>query len=369
MRLLTAMTFCLLIFLFGCSEQESVKQQRQAPEVDVSTPIEAVITQWDEYTGRFGAVDEVELRARVSGYLQKVNFKDGQTVKKGDVLFVIDQRPFEIALRSAESRFTLAKKELERGNDLRKKNSISQEEVDRRLNEYEMARAALDNAKLEMEFTEVKSPIDGIVSRDLVNVGNLVNGSANNATLLTTVVSINPIHFYFDAGEGDLLKYMRLSQMDKRQSSRTAPNPVKIRLQDEDTFAHEGVMDFVDNRVDQSTGTIQGRAILDNQDGFILPGLFGRIRLLARENVSVLLVPDTIIGTDQSRKFVYIVNAENQVDRKFVKLGKLHNQELRVIESGLLATDKIIVNGLMRVRPGAQVQPVDVNISEQYDVK
>lgn len=362
--------FVVFLMLSGCSQPESENQQQSpAPQVDVSKPIQAVITEWDEYTGRFGAVEEVEIRARVSGYLEQVKFKDGQTVNKGDVLFIIDQRPFQIALKSAESRYALARKELERGNDLRKRNSISQEEVDRRLNELEIARATLDSAKLDIEFTEVKSPITGLVSRDLVNVGNLVNGSATNATLLTTVVSVNPIHFYFDASEGDLLKYMRLSQTDQRKSSRTTPNPVKIKLQDEDTYAHEGVMDFVDNRVNQSTGTIQGRAILDNSDGFILPGIFGRMRLLARENVSALLVPDAIIGTDQSRKFVYTVNDNNQVGRKFVKLGKLHTPELRVIVSGLEATDNIIVNGLMRVRPGMPTQPNEVNVSEQFSVK
>lgn len=352
--------------LSACSKVETTQQAVQVATVDISQPIQAVITTWDEYTGRFGAVEEVEIRARVSGYLEQVLFKDGQNVSKGDTLFVIDQRPFKIALRGAQSRYDLAKKELDRGRDLRRKNSISQEEVDRRLNEFELASAALENAKLEMEFTEVKSPINGLVSRDLVNVGNLVNGSATNATLLTTVVSMDPIHFYFDAGEGAVLKYMRLSQAEQRQSSRTAPNPVKIKLQDEDDYKHEGVMDFVDNQVDQSTGTIQGRAILENSDGTILPGLFGRMRLLSRENIDALLVPDSIIGTDQSRKFVYVVNNDNIVDRKFVKLGELHTQQLRIVESGLAPGDRIIVNGLMRARAGMPVIPQSVDISSEY---
>ncbi|MFT4937425.1 MAG: multidrug efflux system membrane fusion protein [Paraglaciecola sp.] len=369
MRYVTTLPIFMVAFLFACTDQQTNNQKKMpAPTVDVSSPIEAVISQWDEYTGRFAAVDEVEIRARVSGYLQKVNFKDGQVVKKDDILFIIDQRPFDIELRSARSRHTLAKKELDRGNDLRKNNSISQEDVDRRLNEFEMATAALENAQLDMEFTEVKSPIDGVVSRDLINVGNLVNGTATNASLLTTVVSVNPIHFYFDAGEASLLKYIRLSQSDKRESSRTAPNPVKIKLQDETDFVHEGVMDFVDNRIDNSTGTIQGRAILDNNEGFILPGFFGRIRLLASANQKTLLVPDVAIGTDQSQKFVYVVTAENKVDRKFVKLGKLHNQHLRIIESGLLNNDRIIVKGLMRIRPGVTIEPNNVDISEQYSV-
>ncbi|MFT6779053.1 MAG: multidrug efflux system membrane fusion protein [Paraglaciecola sp.] len=356
----------LIAMASSCSKPNQQQQQKSAPEVDISRPIQAVITQWDEYTGRFAAVNQAKIRARVSGYLKRTTFKDGQAVKKGDVLFVIDQRPFKIALKSAESRFDLATKELDRGNDLRRKNSLSQEEVDRRTNEYQLALAALENAQLKMEFTEVKSPIDGVVSRDYVSEGNLVSGGDSGATLLTTVVSLNPIHFYFDAGERDLLKYIRLSQSDKRESSRTKSNPVQIRLQDEQEFNHLGVMDFVDNQVDQGTGTIQGRAILDNPGGFILPGIFGRIRLLSQENVSVMLVPDIIVGTDQSRKFIYVVTAENKIARKFVSLGKLHTQDLRIITEGLHPDDNILVNGMMRARPGVTVSPKQVDITSQY---
>jgi len=368
MRLVTPSHLLFLAFLMlaGCSDQGSETQQKPAPEVDVSQPIQAVITVWDEYTGRFAAVNQAQIRARVSGYLQKTNFKDGQVVKKDDVLFVIDQRSFKIALKSAESRFDLAKKELDRGKDLRSKNSLSQEEVDRRTNEYQLAWSALEHAKLEMEFTEVKSPINGVVSRDYVTEGNLVTGGDSGATLLTTVVSVDPIHFYFDAGERDLLKYIRLSQSDKRESSRTKSNPVKIRLQDEQDFSHLGVMDFVDNQVDQGTGTIQGRAILDNPGGYILPGIFGRIRLLSQENVSVMLVPDTIVGTDQSRKFIYVVTNDNKIERKFVSLGELHTQQLRIITEGLSPDDNILVNGMMRARPGATVSTKQVDIASQY---
>ena len=229
-----------------------------------------------------------------------------------------------------------------------------------------MALANVNTAKLDLEFTEVKSPIDGVVSRDLINEGNLINGTATNATLLTNVVSIDPIHFYFDAGERDLLRYIRLSQSNKRESSRSASNPVKIRLQDESDFTHTGVMDFVDNQIDQNTGTIVGRAILDNPGGFILPGLFGRIRLLSELNVEKILIPDAIIGTDQSRKFVFVVNDEGKVDRKFVTLGKLHTNELRVIESGLDTGDRMILNNLMRARPGTPVEAKEVDLSSQY---
>ena len=371
MRLLKPLllTTILLTIVTACSKQsEQQSPAAQVLPVETSAPIKAIITQWDEYTGRFEATQQVDIRARVSGYLDKVNFKDGQMVKKGDVLFVIDQRPFKIALQSAESQFALAKKELSRGKDLRKKNSLSQEEVDRRQNEYDIALANVETAKLDLEFTEVKSPIDGVVSRDLINEGNLVNGTATNASLLTNVVSIDPIHFYFDAGERDLLKYIRLSQSNKRESSRSASNPVKVRLQDEEDFVHSGVMDFVDNQIDQNTGTIVGRALLDNPGGFIVPGLFGRIRLLSELNVEKILIPDAVIGTDQSRKFVFVVNSEGKVDRKFVTLGKLHTKELRVIESGLTQDDRIILNNLMRARPGTQVQAEDVDLSSQYSL-
>jgi RND family efflux transporter MFP subunit len=368
MRLITPSRLFLVSFLIlmGCSEQPAQNQQSPAPEVDVSQPIQTSITQWDEYTGRFAAVNQVEIRARVSGYLQKTNFKDGQQVSQGDVLFVIDQRPFKIALQSAQSKYELAQKELERSKGLRTSNSLSQEEADRRANEYQLALAELESAKLEMEFTEVKSPIDGVVSRDYVNVGNLVTGGATGSTLLTTVVSIDPIHFYFDAGERDLLKYIRLSQTDKRESSRTKSNPVQVRLQDEQEYSHLGVMDFVDNRIDPGTGTIQGRAILDNPGGYILPGIFGRIRLLSQENLAVTLIPDTAVGTDQSRKFVYVLEDDNKVGRKFVTLGELHTPELRIIQSGLSATDLIIIKGVMRARPGASVTPKQVDIASQF---
>ncbi|MFW8592033.1 efflux RND transporter periplasmic adaptor subunit [Glaciecola sp. 2405UD65-10] len=361
-----AMAAIVCLLLSGCAEQSESAPSRPAPEVDVSLPIKAKVTLWDEYTGRFGAVEQVEIRARVSGYLEKTNFKDGQVVSKGDVLFEIDQRPFKIALDAAKSRLNLAKKEYERGINLRKQNSISQEEVDQRNNDYQLALTALEEAKLNLEFTLVKSPIDGVVSRDFVNVGNLVTGGAAGATLLTNVVSVHPIHFYFDAGERDLLKYLRLSQTDKRQSSRTHPNRVQVRLQDEKEFSHLGVMDFVDNQIDESTGTIQGRAIFDNQDGFILPGIFGRIRLIDQDNVSALLIPDTAIGTDQSKKFIYTVDANNKVAKKFITLGRLYTNDLRIVESGLDAGDKLIVNGIMRARPGSEVNVNEVDLSSQF---
>jgi RND family efflux transporter MFP subunit len=357
----------LFTVLVGCTQEpQQAGGQFQPPEVDVANPLSATVTSWDEYSGRFEAVNEVEIRARVSGYIESVNFEDGQEVKKGDVLFVVDQRPFKIALDSAKARFDLAKKELDRGRELRQKNSISQEEVDRRKGEYDQAQAALAAAQLDMEFTEVKTPIAGLVSRDFVNEGNLI--SASNATLLTTVVKTNPIHFYFEAGEADFLQYNRASLTGERESSRTSPNPVRVKLQDEKEFLHEGVMDFVDNRIDRSTGTIQGRAILENDDGLLLPGIFGRIQLLHREKLDVMLLPDTALNSDQSRRFVYIVGEDSKITRKYVELGKLHTPELRIIQGGLDGTEQVVVNGLMRIRDGVPVAPNTVDLSSQYSL-
>ncbi|MFC4699986.1 efflux RND transporter periplasmic adaptor subunit [Glaciecola siphonariae] len=359
--------FTAVFLLASCSQNEAQNaNQQQAPEVDVALPLSATVTSWDEYSGRFEAINEVEIRARVSGYVESVNFVDGQQVNQGDVLFVIDQRPFQIALKSAEATYDLAKKELDRGLELRQRNSISQEEVDRRKNELDQAEAALAAARLDMEFTEVKTPITGLVSRDYVNEGNLI--SAANATLLTTVVTIDPIHFYFEAGESDFLQYARASQTGARESSRTAPNPVRVKLQDEDDFIHEGVMDFVDNRLDRSTGTIQGRAILENDNGLLIPGIFGRIQLLSREKDEVMLLPDAALNSDQNRRFVYIADENDTITRKYVELGKLHTPELRIIKAGLNGDERVVVNGLMRVRDGAKVAANEINLSAQYSL-
>lgn len=352
--------------VFACSPAPQSQSQPPAPEVDIAKAISATVTSWDEYSGRFQAVNEVEIRARVSGYVESVKFIDGQFIQKNDVLFVIDQRPFQIALDSANARYNLASKELNRARELRQKNSISQEEVDQRINEVNQAQAELNSAKLNMEFTEVKSPISGLVGRDLVNVGNLI--SATEATLLTTVVSISPIHFYFQAGESEFLKYSRASQSGARESSRTAPNPVRVKLQDEKDFVHLGKMDFVDNQIDRSTGTIEGRAILDNEDGFLLPGIFGRIQLLSQEKQAVLLLPDTVFNSDQSKRYVYIIDENNTVKRKYVELGKLHTPQLRIVESGLDGSENVVVSGLMRVRDNVTVSPNVIDLSTQYSL-
>lgn len=325
--------------------------------VKVSNPVIKKITEWDEYTGRFQARERVEIRARVSGYLESIKFTDGQFVKKDDVLFVIDQRPFLIDVERAASRNDTAKKDYERAQSLRKSSAISEEELDKAFQEFREAKANLDEAQLNLEFTEVKSPIDGRMSRNLVDMGNLISGGDQGSTLLATVVSTSPIDFYFEASEQDVLKYTRLDQDGSRESSRTFKRPVWVKLQDEDEFKHQGMIDFVDNEVDRSTGTLQGRAVFDNKDGSLLPGIFGRLRMAGSEEYEAMLVPDGVIGINQTQKFVYVVNSENMVEPKPVVTGPLHDGSMRIIREGLKADDQIITSGLTILRPGIPVTP------------
>lgn len=348
-----------LFFFTACSERENKVPSLPAPEVIVSKPLQKMIVDWDEYVGRFEAIERVDIRSRVSGSLEDIQFDDGEFVKKGDILFVVDQRPYKIAVDRAQAQYQLAKKEYDRAVNLRKQRAIAQEELDRRAQEQIVALTTLEDARLNLEFTEVKSPIDGKVSRAFIDVGNLITGGSATATLLTTVVSTDPIHFYFDASEGELLRYVRLDRSGSRPGSDSNPNPIKIRLQDESEYLHEGQMDFVDNAIDTSTGTIEGRALVPNPDAIMYPGLFGRARLLGSGEYQALLLPDTAIGTDQSRKYVLVVNQENIVERRFIEPGGLHDDRLRIIRSGLAADDTVIINGLQRARPGATVAPTE----------
>lgn len=360
------------------------KEEAPAPlaallPVKVAQPLLQTITEWDEYTGRFEASDRVEVRARVSGYVQNVRFQDGQTVKKGQVLFVIDQRPFRIALNQAKASLDQARAELKRAQDnfervkpLRATGAISKEEYDRRQQAVAstqastaVAQAAVDNAALNLEFTRVKAPISGRISRDLVNPGNLISGGSANSTLLTTIVQTSPIHFYFNGSEADLLKYSRLNQSGERGSSRTTHNPVQIKLLDETEFLHNGQMDFVDNEIDRSTGTIEGRAILENKDGLLEPGMFGRARLLGSAPHEVILIPDEVIGANQNLRYVYVLDQDDAAKPVNVELGPLHESGLRIIRSGLSVSDRLVINNIQKVRPGVVVAPQDTQIDAQ----
>jgi RND family efflux transporter MFP subunit len=337
--------------------------------VKVVQPVAREIIEWDEYTARLDAVDSVEVRPRVSGYLQSIHFQDGGLVKKGDLLFLIDPRPYVAAMHRAEAELELAKSRLElarknfaRAKDLLASHAISQEEADIRESNLrqaeasvEEARAVLDAASLDVEFTHVSAPVAGRVSRKLVTEGNLINGGVGTqGTLLTTIVSLDPIYAYFDADEGSLLKYSRLAQTGQRPSSREYKNPVRVALADEVGFPHAGVMDFVDNQVDRGTGTIIGRAVLPNSDLSLIPGLFARLQLPGSGLYRAILVPDEAIGSDQSQKFVYVVDSEGKAEYRTVKTGPLVDG-LRVVREGVTPEDWVVVAGLQRVRPGAQV--------------
>lgn len=327
------------------------------PPVKIASPKKQKLVEWDEYTGRFRATERVEIRSRVSGYLQEIRFKDGQKVVQGDTLFVIDQRPFQIELERAEARFDLATKEYERTKGLRAASTASQQDLERRTQEFLEAKAALEEAKLNVEFSEVKSPITGRVSRHLVDAGNLIQGGGDNATLLTTVVEEDPIHFYFEANEQELLKYKRLDREGKRISSRDKARPVFVKLQDESSFEHKGHMDFVDNEIDQSTGSIQGRAIFENPNDEFIPGLFGRLRIAGSGEYEATIIPDEAIATNQSQKIVYMVNKDNIIEPRPVELGPLYKRKWRIIRSGITTEDKIVWSGLAKIRPGMKVSP------------
>src|SRR5216117_1892322 len=339
------------------------------PKVKVVQAVAREITEWDEYTARLDAIYSVDVRPRVSGYLQSIHFQDGTIVHKGDLLFLIDPRPYEAALRRAEadvdlaeSRLALARKNFARAADLLASHAISQEESDIRASNLRQAeasvgeaQAAVDAARLDVEFTRVSAPIGGRVGRKLVTEGNLINGGVGTqGTLLTTIVSLDPIYAYFEADEGSLLKYNRLARSGQRPSSRDYKNPVHVALADEEGFPHPGVMDFVDNQVDRGTGTIVGRALLPNPDLSLIPGLFARLRLPGSGRYRAILLPDEAIGSDQSQKFVFVVDGDSKAQYRTVKIGPLVDG-LRVVREGVGPEDWVVVAGLQRVRPGLNV--------------
>lgn len=323
----------------------------------MATPLLHKITEWDDFTGRFEAVESVDVRARVTGYLVQKLFRDGQMVSKGDVLFVIDPRPFEYQVQRAEAQHSVAKNEFQRAEMLRKKQVTSQEDFERRLQDLKVAEATLNEARLDLEFTQVKAPIDGKISDAFVDIGNLTR---ENETVLTRIVTVNPIHFEFEASQGELLNYLRLDRAGKRPSSDTNPNPIFIKLLDEDNFSHIGRMDFVDNIIDPSTGTIKGRALVENSDAIIYPGLFGRARLIGSGEYEAILLPEKAINTDQSRKFVYVINDENKALRIYVKPGVLLDNGFLVIREGLTGSERVVLNGMQHIRvPEQLVTPVE----------
>ena len=372
----------IILAITSCDQKTPEKQgpMQAPPQVTVANPLIKEVTDWDEFTGRLYAVESVEIRPRVSGYLQSVNFEEGSIVKKGDLLYVIDPRPYQAVLDQAKADVTrskaaldLAENDLARAEKLFKSRAISEEEVDSRSNQkreaiasLEAAKAAVQSAELNVEFTHIRSPITGRISRTQITQGNLVTGGDFNSTLLTTIVSLDPIYVYFTADEQSVLHYTRMDMAGTRQSSRIKPNPVMLRLADEDEYMHKGQMDFVDNQIDLNTGTMRARAIVDNPDYLLVPGMFVDVKLLGEGPYKALLIPDSAISNDQTIQFVYVVGENNTVERRQIKTGKVHDG-MRVIRSGLDKDDRIIINGIQRVRAGIQVTPemTTLNTTEQ----
>ena len=338
------------------------------PEVSVATVLSKEVRQWDEFTGRVVAVETVELRPRVSGYVERVAFKEGQEVRKGDLLFVIDQRPYQAALdralaglERARSEARLAQTQDARAQALIEVKAISREEFETRKAAtaqgnagVHAAEAAVASARLDLQFTQVRSPIDGRAGRAMVTTGNLAQA---DGTLLTTVVSLDPVHVYFEGDEQSYLRYNELARKGERDDSR---NPVRVGLANEQGYPHQGTVDFVDNQVDPRTGTIRARAVLRNPDRVFTPGLFARVQLQGSGQFKAMLIDDKAVLTDQDRKYVYVLGPHNAAVRKDVVLGRMIDG-LRVVESGLTAKDKVIVHGVQKVFfPGMPVAPKQI---------
>jgi RND family efflux transporter MFP subunit len=357
--------------LAACGQGQQ-QQSDAPPAVTVANPVQRTVVDQDEYVGRFVAVNSVEIRARLSGYLAAIHFTDGQMVKQGDVLFTVDRRPFEIALDQmranlAQARANLAftEADLERGRALLQNKTITEQAFDQRNQAKSVSEAAVTaqqamvhSAELDLnEYTELRAPMDGKIGDRRVAVGNLVTGgTGGNTTLLATVMSVDPIRFEFTFDEGSYLRYQRFAMSNKQGGGVDGGMPVALKLIDEGDFVHTGKIDFVDNAIDRSSGTIRGRAVFANPDGIFTPGMFGRIRVPGSPPYAALLIPDAAIGTEQARKFVLVVDDGGVVQQKYVTLGQIDGG-LRVIKDGLNAADRVIVNGLMHARPGAKVTP------------
>ena len=384
--LAAALTLATLVAGCGQGDGQKAASAPPAPTVTVAKPETRTVSDYDEYVGRFTAVDSVEVRARVSGYLDAVDFKDGQMVKQGDLLFTIDKRPFQIALdqakanlTQAQSNVTFTEADLKRAQQLVTDKSITEQVFEQRAQAFRNAQAsvaaataAVRQAQLDLNFTELRAPIEGRIGDRRVSPGNLVTGgTTGNTTLLATIVSENPIHFEFTFDEASYLRYQRMAKQGTDIASRgRGPGvDVALKLIDDKDFAHQGRMDFVDNVIDPSTGTIRGRALFDNPNGVFTPGMFARIRVPASPPYQALLVPDAAIGTEQARKYVLTVNADNTVVPKYVTLGQVLPGDLRVIKDGLGADDRVIVDGLMRARPGVKVTPQEKTAQPQPEKK
>jgi RND family efflux transporter MFP subunit len=367
-----AVIVALLPALAACDQSQSKTRPAAPPppQVTIAKPIARMIADQDEYVGRFVAVESVEMRARVSGYLEAIHFQDGQIVKKGDLLFTIDRRPFKTALAQAQAslaqaraNLAFAESDLARGQGLAVGSVITQQTLDQRTQAKRVAQAAVaaqeaavEQAELDLEFTELRAPVSGRIGDRRVSIGNLVTGgTSGNTSLLATIESIDPIRFEFTVDEASYLRYAHLSNDGAEAANRGLTLPIGLKLIDESTFSHEGRLDFLDNAIDRSSSTIRARAVFANPRGEFTPGMFARVRMAPAPPKNSLLVPEAAIGAEQLRKFVLVVDAENVARPKYVTLGPVVDG-MRVV-SGLVPEDNVVVNGLMRARPGVKVTP------------
>jgi RND family efflux transporter MFP subunit len=368
----------LTLGLTACGEKAAqAPAASPPPAVSVASPLEKEVVEWDEYTGRFDAMDTVEVRARISGFLNEVKFTDGAIVKKGDLLFVIDPRPFQrvldrdrAALQGAKVQLEFAERDLERAKPLMANSTISQQVFDQRTQAVRAAEANVLSAEanvraaeLDVEFTQITSPVTGRISRKLVSEGNYLTGGSGSGTLLTTIVSIDPIYFYFDVSETEFLKYQRFGSVMMQPSAHVSEVPIELALQGDEGFPYKGRMSFIDNRIDQNTGSLRVRAVFDNPRQLFQPGLFARVRLAGSGQYKAILLPDMAVAADQSNRFVFVVADDGSVATKPVELGPMIDG-LRVIRKGVSPGDTVIVNGLQRARSGIKVKPEKTVIAQ-----
>jgi RND family efflux transporter MFP subunit len=352
-------TAAAALVLAGCGKPQA-PQQMPAPQVSVSTPLQQKVVDWDDFTGRFEAPERVEVRARASGFLQAAHFREGQYVRKGQLLFTLDPRPAEAQLAAARAQAKQAATDLARAESLLKIQAISREEYDGKRAANDIAQASVRARALDLEFTRVTAPTSGVVSDRRVDPGNVISGGGAGAEVLTNIVSTSPIHFVFDASEAQLLKNQRESGKGGR---------VQIRLQDEADYRWTGQIDFTDNSIDASSGAVRMRAVVANPNGFLKPGMFGKAKVEGGQAYDALLVPEDAIFADGARKAVNVVNADGTVTLKPVELGPV-TQGLRVIRSGVRPDDKVIVNGGVRLMaPGMKVQAKPVKIEPKAAAK
>ncbi|HZZ44153.1 MAG TPA: efflux RND transporter periplasmic adaptor subunit [Tepidisphaeraceae bacterium] len=377
----TILPLVILNGLIGCDQKPpGAPPAPPPPEVSVSHPIQKEVVEWDIYTGHLEAPESVNVAARVSGLVMEMPFIEGSIVKKGDLLAVIDDRPYKADLdlkladeHKAEAVSAIASLTYNRLEGLRKTNAVSQQDVDnakatlaQAVAQVASSKAAIETSQLNVEWCRVLSPIAGRVSYKLVTAGNLINGGAGQATLLTTVQSISPIYCYVDVDEHSVLKYQKLAEQRKLASARDGKVPCYIQLGNENGYPHAGFIDFVDNHVDPATGTQRVRGIFKNESGLLTPGFFARLRVPGSGRYQALLIPDTAIGNDQSQHNVLVIDKDNKVSAHPVQLGALFGS-LRSIVSGVSSDDRVIVNGQMHVRPGATVTPTEVPVKVDAD--